>query len=316
MVVYDKDVKEHDERLNQEKSVESQYNLNKEKCEFRKSEIYFLGQIIGRNGVRPDANKVLAVVNMEAPQNVSELRHFLGMVNQLGKFLPNLTTIKEPLQALSSTRSSWYWDQPQARAFDEITQILSSSPVLSLDDPSLKTKVTADSSSYGLGAMLTQQLPDRKWGPVAYVSRSLTPTDRCYAQIEKEALAWARIRFCHYLIGITFTLETDHKPLISLLGTAKSLDQFPPRIQQMKMKLMGFSYTIIHVTGKELYTADTLSCVPVMNVNVIEDLTREVDVFANVVMQSLPATDSCIEEIRQHQLDETCQEISKYTREG
>ena len=97
--------------------------------------------------------------------------------------------------------------------------------------------------------------------PVVYVSRSLTPTERRYAQIEKEALAltWACTRFRDYLIGITFTLETDHKPLISLLGTAQLLDQLPPRIQRMKMRLMGFSYTIIHVHGKKLYTADTLS---------------------------------------------------------
>lgn len=195
--------------------------------------------------------------------------------------------------------------------------MLSSSPVLSLYDPSLKTKVTADSSSYGLGAVLTQQLSDGRWGSVAYVSRSLTPTERRYAQIEKKALAltWACARFRDYLIGITFTLETDHKPLISLLGTAKSLDQLPPRIQRMKMRLMGFSDTIIHVPGKELYTADTLSRAPVTNANFIEDLTGVVDVFANVVMQGLPATDSRIEEIRQHQLeDETCQEISKYVR--
>ena len=74
---------------------------------------------------------------------------------------------------------------------------------------------------------------------------------------------------------------------------------------------------MIQVPGKELYTADTLSRAPVTNANVIEDLTGEVDVFANVVMQGLPATDSRIDEIRQHQLeDETCQEISKYAREG
>ena len=101
MVVYDKDVKEHDERLNQVLDRLSKANITlKEKCEFRKSEIYCLGQIIGKNGVKPDPDKVSAVVNMEAPQNVSELRRFLGMVNQLGKFLPNLATITEPLRAL------------------------------------------------------------------------------------------------------------------------------------------------------------------------------------------------------------------------
>ncbi|KAK3754332.1 hypothetical protein QZH41_003209 [Actinostola sp. cb2023] len=101
-VVYGKDSKEHDERLNQvlEKLSKANITLNKEKCQFRKSEITFLGHIVGRDGVKPDPNKVSAVVNMEAPQNVSELRRFLGMVNQLGKFLPNLATVTEPLRGL------------------------------------------------------------------------------------------------------------------------------------------------------------------------------------------------------------------------
>ena len=99
------DVKEHDERLTQvlDRLSKANITLNKEKCEFRKSEIYCLGQIIGKNGVKPDPDKVSAVVNMEALQNVLELRRFLGMVNQLGKFLTNLATITEPLRALLST---------------------------------------------------------------------------------------------------------------------------------------------------------------------------------------------------------------------
>ena len=79
MVVYGKDVKEHDERLNQvlDRLSKANITLNKEKCEFRKSEIYCLGQIIGKNGVKPDPDEVSLVINMEAPQNVSELRRFL-----------------------------------------------------------------------------------------------------------------------------------------------------------------------------------------------------------------------------------------------
>lgn len=90
---------------------------------------------------------------MEVPQNVGELRRFLGMVNQLGKFLPNLAIIPDPLRGLLNTSSSWHWDQPQQHAFDEIKKMLTSSPVLSLYDPNAPTKVTPDSSSYGLGAV-------------------------------------------------------------------------------------------------------------------------------------------------------------------
>ena len=207
----------------------------------------------------------------------------------------------------------------QEQAFMKIKQLISSSPVLSLYDPTLKAKVTVDISSYSLGAVLTQQQPVGRWSPVAYASRSLTPTERHYTQIEKEALAvtWACSRFQDYLIGITFTLETDHKPLVPLLGTAKSLDQLPPRIQRMRMRQMRFSCIINHVPGKELYTADTLSRAPVTNVNGVDDLTDEINMFVNVVMQGLPVTDTWVEEIKRHQIeDETIREITRYVREG
>ena len=81
-----------------------------------------------------------------------------------------------------------------------------------------------------------------------YASRSLTPTERRYALIEKEALAvtWASTKFQDYLIGITFTLETDHKPLVPLLGTEKSLGEQggKPCIQRMKMRLIQLSMSL------------------------------------------------------------------------
>ena len=130
MVVYGKDLKEHDESLSQvlDRLSKAEITLNEEKCEFRKSEISCLGQIVGKNGIKPDPEKVSAVVNMTVPLNVSDLHHFLGMVNQLRKFLPNLATVTEPLRGLLSAQSNWYWGQMQEQAFMKIKQ-LSSSPV-------------------------------------------------------------------------------------------------------------------------------------------------------------------------------------------
>ena len=98
-------------------------------------------------------------------------------------------------------------------------------------DPNRDTKVSADASSYGLGGVLLQKWKE-DWRPVAYASQSLTPTEKLYAQVQKEALGltWACERFRDFLIGKWFCMETDHKSLLSLLG-AQELDLLPPRIR-------------------------------------------------------------------------------------
>ena len=139
---------------------------------------------------------------------------------------------------------------------------LTSHPVLTWYDPAAETKLTADASAYGLGAVLLQK-HETAWKPVAYASRSMTEAETRYAQIEKEALAitWVCERFTNYILGKQIQIETDHKPLVPLLGT-KHLDVLPPRILRFRLRLMQFDYTISHVPGKLLYTADTLSRSP------------------------------------------------------
>ena len=187
------------------------------------------------------------------------------MVNQLGKFAPNLANVTEPIRALLKGTNDWVWEQRQKDSFNQVKQMLVEAPVLALYDPSLPTKVSADSSSYGLGAVLMQRHGEH-WKAVAFSSRALTATETRYAQVEKEALAstWACERFQDYIIGLNFMLETDHKPLVPLLGV-KDLDQLPPRIQRMRMRLVRFSFKVVHVPGKELYTADALSRAPLKN---------------------------------------------------
>ena len=143
------------------------------------------------------------------------------MVNQLGKFIPDIATVTDPLRALLKDKAAWLWGPAQDAAFSKLKRLFTSNKTLKLYDPSLCTKVTTDSSSYGLSAVLSQKSEYSTWHPVAYASRSLSLTEKRYAQVEKEALAsaWACNRFEEYLIGLKFILETDHKPLVALLGT-------------------------------------------------------------------------------------------------
>jgi hypothetical protein len=148
------------------------------------------------------------------------------------------------------------WNSSQEQAFDAIKHEILKPTTLALYNPKSKTKVSADASSYGIGAVLLQE-NDGQWKPVAFAYRCMSNTERRYAQIEKKALATmlACEKFASYLLGLTFTIETDHKPLIPLLGM-KNLNSLPPRILRFRLRLDRFSYAIVHVPGKEMHTAD------------------------------------------------------------
>ena len=262
IVVFGKTEEEHNRRLEKcmQRLSAAGITLNKDKCKFNQKEIEFLGHVIGQHGIKAHSEKIKAIKEMEEPTDLKSLRRFLGMVNQMGKFLPQLSDETESLRGLLSPKTAWIWESKQRNTFHKIQNMLSSTPVLTPYDYKRPTKVSADSSSYGLGAVILQKSKE-VWKPVAYASRSLTETEKRYAQVEKEALAavWACTKFQDYLYGIHFVLETDHKPLVALLGH-KTVDEIPPRIQRMRMRLMRFSYDVQHVAGKDLHTADTVSC--------------------------------------------------------
>ena len=176
------------------------------------------------------------------------------------------------------------WGPAQDEAFKEIKAELARPTTLALYNPDTPTKICADASAYGLGAVLLQQQHDDEWKPVAFASRSMTETERRYSQIEKEALAlvWACEKFADYVIEKPILLETDHKPLVPLLGKT-NLDCLPPRVLRFQIRLMRFDYSISHVPGKLLYTADTLSRAPLTPPDanhLLEDAQTEVFVHA------------------------------------
>ena len=102
-------------------------------------------------------------------------------------------------------------------------------------------RVSADASKYAFGAALLQRVPDNHWGPVEYASRKMTEAEAHYAQIEKESLSmtWACEKFDYCLVGRKFQVETDHSPLVKLLGV-KDLGSLPLRVQRFKLRLMRY----------------------------------------------------------------------------
>ena len=198
-------------------------------------------------------------------------------------------------------------------------QIITSTPVLALFNAGAETVVSADASSYGLGAVLLQKQPQSNFKPITYISRSLMTTEQRYAQLEKESLAftWACERFADYLIGLKFHIHTDHKPLIPLFST-KNLEDLPVCIQRYRLRMIRFHFTISHVPGKQLTIADALSQARSDSPSTTDHtFEQESQTFVNAVIQSLPATEERLQQIKEsQQWDTTCIQLKQHCQFG
>ena len=152
-------------------------------------EVPFIGHVATSEGLPADPAKVRAIREMPRPENVAAVQRILGMVQYLSKFLPRLSDITKPLRDLTRQDVEWHWDELQERAFEQLKEAVSVSPILRYYKLREKVTIQYDASQHGLGAVLLQV-----GQPVAYTSRALTPTEENYAQIEKEL--WAKVFAC------------------------------------------------------------------------------------------------------------------------
>ena len=250
ILIYGSSQEEHNSRLRAvlNKLQKAGITLNHDKCLFSVTSIKFLEQIIDQTGIRPDPSKIQAVSKMTSPRNTHELRRFLGMINQFGKFIPRLADKTDTLRPLLSVKNSWQWNADHESAFQQLKSDIVSPNVLAHYSRQRTTIVSADASSFGLGAVLMQKQDDSAYRPVAFASKSLTSAQQRSAQIEKEAyaLSLACDRFSDYLLGMDFHIFTDHKPLVPLLSPLKRLEDLLPRIQRFRLRIRRFNFTISH----------------------------------------------------------------------
>ena len=248
----------------------------------------YLGHKISGEGVQPTDEKVRAIKEAPTPQNVSQLRSFLGLINYYAKFLPDLSSVLAPLYKLLQKSARWTWGPSQQRAFAESKSQLSTSRLLvhyDLDKPAV---LSCDASPYGLGAVLSQVV-DGVEKPVAFASRSLAPAEKKYAQIDKEGLAvvFGVKKFHQYLFGRRFTIYTDHPPLQKLFGESLPVSPLASaRIQRWALMLSAYDYTIRYRPGRGHANADLFSRLP------LPETLRDVPMPADTVllMETLHST--------------------------
>ena len=158
--------------------------MNVDKFKYRLSEVCYAGHILSSQGIRADPKKTEAICDMPAPADVAGVRRFLGMANYLGKFVKDMASVYEPFRQLTRQDVQWEWSHEQSRAFDHVKREMAETPILTYFDPKKAAKVQCDASQKALGAALMQDNH-----VIAFASRSLSDTEKNYAQIEKELLA-------------------------------------------------------------------------------------------------------------------------------
>ena len=290
------------------------YNIRarREKCAFMSTSVEYLGHVVDAQGLHTTLGKVEAISQAPEPTNVQELRSFLGLLHYYGKFMPDLASLLHPLNNILKSDTKWTWSDTCTRAFKQAKRLLVTAPVLAHYNPDLPIKLAADASAYGVGAVLSHMYPDGSERPVAFASRTLSATERNYAQVEKEALSlvFGVRKFHQYLYGRRFVLITDHKPLTTLLGPKHGI---PPlaaaRLQRWALLLTAYTYSIEYKATKEHANADGLSRLPLG--------TRHdpaMDVFMIGQLQALPVTTERLETTTRQ--DPLLSKLHQYVREG
>lgn len=202
---------------------EANLKLNRDKCYIGIPEVTYFGHKYTSDGLQVDENKVKAITEMKSPQTKKELERFLGMVTYIAKFVPNFSSNTSVLRDLLKKDVVFQWDENHEKTFQSLKKLITNAPVLRYFDSSQPVKLSVDSSQSGLGAVLLQREL-----PIEYASRALTETQKNWAQIEKElfAIVFGCERFHQYVYGRTVEVESDHKPLESILK--KPIVNAPP----------------------------------------------------------------------------------------
>ena len=256
ILIAGRDVHEHDKILKEviKRATEFNLKLNYDKCSIRQPCVTYMGHVISSQGLQIDPEKVQAIIGMPAPTDKDGIRRFLGMVQYVSKFIPRLSEIDAPLCALLKEDNDFKWEYEQEASFQQLKHLCSIPPVLAYYDVNKPIEIECDSSKDGLGAVLLQE-----GHVIAYASRSLTETEKRYAQIEKEMLSvvFSTTRFHRYIFGKQTVIYNDHKPLEQIFR--KPLLSAPMRIQNMMLKLQWYDIDLHYRKGKEMHISDALS---------------------------------------------------------
>lgn len=275
VVIFSKDVRSNLERLTRvfDKLIEQGLRLKPSKCKFLCSEISYLGHSVSGDGIRKDPDKLVALDEIPEPNNVKELRRFIGLVSYFRKFVPHFAERARPLTDLLRGYSNrkgqrkqnkerekrlWHWGEMESSSFQDLKNCLKNDVCLKFADYSKDFVLQIDASRSGLGACLLQSDDSGELRPISFASRRTSDTEVNYPahKLEFLALKWAVTdKFKDYLTGSRFVVRSDSNPLLYVMKSAV-LDAVG---QRWCASLADYDFTVEYKPGVQNRVADCMS---------------------------------------------------------
>lgn len=269
--------------------------LKLKKCHFFCTELDFLGFRVSGEGISPGSRKTLAISHFPMPQNVHDVRRFLGLTSFFRRFVKNFSIIARPLTDLLRSKFEFKWGDEHTEAFNILKEKLIERPVLALYDAKLETELHTDASKYGVAGILLQRGVDGLLRPVAYYSRKTTADEQRFHSFELETLAVVASlnRFRVYLLGVRFKIVTD----CNALRTTLTKRDVIPRISRWWVQFQEYDCEIEYRPGVRMAHVDALSRGPVGEPTE-EDEIHVIDVLKVDVQDWIATVQSNDDEIR------------------
>ena len=247
---------DHDIKLNALLNAAKSEGLtfNDSKCTYCRTEIDLLGYRVSHNVIQPDPERLRPLLEMKCPNSKSELRRVIGMFSYYAKWVHNFSHKIRPL-IQANLSSSFPLSEKSLNAFNLLRKELCSACLTCIKE-GVPFVVECDASNHTLSSTLNQG-----GQPVAFHSRTFTPTEFRYSTVEKEAVAIidAVRKWSHFLYGKRFTLLTDQQAVSYMFNPTKIGKIKNNKIQLWRSELGNFNYEIKHRPGAQNLAADALS---------------------------------------------------------
>ena len=251
--------REHDENLAAFKKAAAAHGLqtNDGKCAYSQETIDFLGHTIHDGTMKPDARRVSPLLDFPNPKNLAQLNRLIGLFAYYAKWIPRCSeTILPLIRARDTINKTKVLSSEAIAAIAQLKSLLAAS-TLSAPQYGVPFTIETDASEHALGGSLTQ------FGkPVAFMSRTLTPSERRQSVIEREACAIVECcrRWRHLLLSAPqFTIITDQKSVSFLFSTQQTSKIKNDKLARWRLELSGYRFDITYRCGAQNTVADALS---------------------------------------------------------